>query len=351
MSRVTITLPHLGEDVSEATISRWLVNPGDTVDADAPLLEVATDKVDTEVPTPQAGTLVELLVEEDQVVRIGAALAIIEVLDVPEPPSEPAPTEPAVVEPLSSELAAARVERLPRIRQTIAQRMMESLHQSAQLTTVMEVDVTGIGQVRAATKTDFYERFGVKLSYLPFFAKATIEALIAHPVLSATINAEHTEITYHAGVHLGIAVDAPKGLMVPVIRDAHGMTISELAQSIADLADRVRAGTISPDLLVGGTFTITNTGSRGALFDTPILNRPQSGILGTGAVVERVVPQRDTDGGLGFKVRSLAHLSITYDHRVVDGADAARFLSTVKARIEKGFAIEEVLGTGSEMRR
>lgn len=346
MSRVTITLPHLGEDVSEATISRWLVSPGDVVDADAPLLEVATDKVDTEVPTTQAGRMVERLVEEDDVVEIGAPVAVIEVLEVPKPPLAPVVVEPAQVD-LSPEFDAARVERLPRIRQVIARRMMDSLHNSAQLTTVLEADVTAVTRLRAAVKTQFHERVGVKLSYLPFFAKATVEALIAHPVLSATLNAEQTEITYHNGVHLGIAVDAPKGLMVPVIRDAHTMSIAELALAISDLAAHARAGTISPDSLVGGTFTITNTGSRGALFDTPILNQPQSGILGTGAVVERVIPQRDANGEVGFGVRSMAYLSITYDHRVVDGADAARFLGTAKARLERGFTADEVVGAGT----
>jgi 2-oxoglutarate dehydrogenase E2 component (dihydrolipoamide succinyltransferase) len=221
--------------------------------------------------------------------------------------------------------------------------MMESLHGSAQLTTVVEADVTSISMLRAAHKAEFQKVTGTKLSFLPFFAKATLEALAEHPVLSASVNTECTEITYHHSVNLGIAVDGPKGLIVPVIRDADRLTIAELAIGIAEVADRVRAGTISPDALTGGTFTITNTGSRGALFDTPILNRPESAILGTGSVVERVVPLRDPDGAIGFSVRAVVYLSVTYDHRVVDGADAARFLTTIRQRLETGFTKEELL--------
>ena len=360
-TRVTITMPHLGDEVTEATISRWLVAPGDAVDADAPLLEVATDKVDTEIPSPHAGTLVETLASADDVVEIGAALAILAITETsekstgavtPAPVAEPAPNTDhheviapppqTATEPPAAEDTATVVERLPRIRQLIARRMLDSLRTSAQLTTVIEVDVTGISHLRAARKQQFQHNTGTKLSYLPFFAKATTEALIEHPVLAATVNADCTEITYHRGVDLGIAVDSPKGLMVPVIRDAQRLSVAELAVAVAELAEQVRSGTISPDSLNGGTFTITNTGSRGALFDTPILNAPQSGILGTGAVVERVVPQRDSHGGLSFAVRSMVYLAISYDHRVVDGADAARFLNTIKHRLESGFTPDEL---------
>lgn len=220
--------------------------------------------------------------------------------------------------------------------------MLDSLQTSAQLTSVVEIDLTDISHLRAATKGEFLDRTGVKLSFLPFFVKAAIEALEQHPVLGATVNADCTEITYSDGVDLGIAVDSPKGLMVPVIRGAHKLGIGDIAVEIATLANQVRSGSIRPDALVGGTFTVTNTGSRGALFDTPILNAPQSGILGTGAVVERVVPRRDTDGNLSIAVRSMVYFALTYDHRIVDGADAARFLTTVKQRLECGFTIEEV---------
>jgi 2-oxoglutarate dehydrogenase E2 component (dihydrolipoamide succinyltransferase) len=380
-TNVTVTLPTLGEGVEEATISRWLVSPGDPIDFDAPLVEVATDKVDSEIPSPCTGVLLEILVDENQTVPVGTVLATIAV-DAPQvtpapPATEPAPRAraaptPAAVElvaeaapvplassgegitsasppappvPSPSEDTTTSVERLPRIRQIIAGRMMESLHNSAQLTTVVEVDVTPVAALRDEHKARFDQVTGTKLSFLPFFAKAAIEALHAHPVLAATINSDCTEATYHHYVNLGIAVDGPKGLMVPVIQHADRLTIIDIAAAITNLAGQVRAGTIAPDALVGGTFTITNTGSRGALFDTPILNQPQSGILGTGAVVERVVPWRDPHGALGIAVRSQAYLSVTYDHRIVDGADAARFLTTIKTRLEGGFSAEELFAT------
>lgn len=246
---------------------------------------------------------------------------------------------------MTATLPGVASQPLPRIRRIIASRMVESLRTSAQLTSVVEVDVTGIDRLRRATKGEFLAQTGVKLSFLPFFAKATVEALVEHPLLGATVNAECTEITYADGVHLGIAVDGPKGLMVPVVRDAHRRGIADLAVQTAALAEQVRAGTVRPDTLTGGTFTITNTGSRGALFDTPILNAPQSGILGTGAVVERVVPARDASGELSIGVRSMVYLALTYDHRIVDGADAARFLTTVKRRLESGFGAGEVFDT------
>lgn len=223
---------------------------------------------------------------------------------------------------------------MSRLRQTIAKRMVASLHGSAQLTTVLEVDVTRLARLRARAKDVFQTRTGTKLSFLPFFAKAAVEALREHPMLNASVSDDNTTAIYHSACHLGIAVDTPRGLMVPVIRDAGRLDVEGLAVAIADLAGRTRDGKISPDELTGGTFTITNTGSCGALFDTPILNQPQTGILGTGAVVERVVPRPDDSGGHTLAVRSLAYLSVSYDHRLVDGADAARFLSAIKVRIE-----------------
>jgi 2-oxoglutarate dehydrogenase E2 component (dihydrolipoamide succinyltransferase) len=230
---------------------------------------------------------------------------------------------------------------MSRLRQTIAKRMVESLQVSAQLTTVVEVDVTKIARLRARAKTEFERREGTKLSFLPFFALAAVEALKAHPNVNASVDG--TEVTYHGAEHLGVAVDTEKGLLVPVIKNAGDLNIAGLARAIADLADRTRNNKITPDELGGGTFTLTNTGSRGALFDTPIINQPQVAILGTGAVVKRPVVVTDADGGETIAIRSMAYLALSYDHRIVDGADAARFLSTMKARLEEG-AFEASLG-------
>jgi len=227
-------------------------------------------------------------------------------------------------------------ERMSRARQLIARRMVESLQTSAQLTTVIEADVTLISRLRDRAKADFEAREGVKLSFLPFFALATVEALKTHPRLNAVIDTEAGQVTYHDAEHLGIAVDTERGLMVPVIPNAGDLNIGGLARKIADLAARTRAGQVSPDDLAGGTFTLTNTGSRGALFDTPIINQPQVAILGTGSVVKRAVVVEDPALGEVITVRSMAYLALTYDHRLVDGADAARFLATVKERLEEG---------------
>jgi 2-oxoglutarate dehydrogenase E2 component (dihydrolipoamide succinyltransferase) len=272
----------------------------------------------------------------------------------------PATTAPATTAPATTGPAAAdgapgtngrsaivpsrlrgTTEQMSRARQVIAKRMVESLHVSAQLTTVVEADVTEIARLRDRAKAAFAAREGVKLSFLPFFALATVEALKIHPKLNAVIDTESNQVTYHDAEHLGIAVDTERGLMVPVIREAGDLNIGGLARKIADLADRTRAGRVSPDDLSGGTFTLTNTGSRGALFDTPIINQPQVGILGTGTVVKRPVVVEDPALGEVITVRSMVYLALTYDHRLVDGADAARFLVTVKDRLEEGdFATE-----------
>ncbi|MGW8816095.1 2-oxo acid dehydrogenase subunit E2 [Gordonia terrae] len=380
-STTIIRMPALGESVEEGTITRWLKDPGDRVNAEEPLLEVATDKVDTEIPSPVAGVLVDILAAENDVIGVGADLATIstesesagddspaehlprseaaDALTVSSPTSQPAPERPAVrpaAQPPEAEIATTAppeagqeessatcsvVEKLPRIRRTIAARMVESLQTSAQLTTVLEVDVTEIARLRRSHKDEFLARAGVKLSFFPFFAKAAVAALSEHRMLNASVNSDVTEITYHGACHLGIAVDSNKGLMVPVIRDAQDLSIEGLARAIADKADRVRTGTITPGELGGGTFTLTNTGSRGALFDTPIINQPQTGILGIGSVVERVVPSRHEDN-LTIEVRSMAYLSISYDHRIVDGADAARFLTAVKRQLEGGFRANDL---------
>jgi pyruvate dehydrogenase E2 component (dihydrolipoamide acetyltransferase) len=556
---VTVSMPQLGESVTEGTVTRWLKKEGERVEADEPLLEVSTDKVDTEIPSPASGILRGITVAEDETVAVGAQLAIID--DAADgagaasggeqaPAAEPAPTAPPAPPPVSAEpsgppprgpepgsypyavpepapapqeyaqpaaaypapapaepqyrpeysepysqgpepgypatvaepgyaapqpegygapqqayappaapapqavpaqqaappppaavaqapapvaerdapmataegpyitplvrklaaehgvnlatvagtgvggrirkqdvLEAARVlreqqqpavapapvaaadgqqattapaptaparaivpstlrgttERLSRARQLIARRMVESLQISAQLTTVVEADVTAIARLRQRAKADFEAREGVKLSYLPFFALATLEALKVHPKLNAVLNTEAGQIIYHDAEHLGVAVDTERGLMVPVIRNAGDLNIGGLARKIADLAARTRAGQVSPDELAGGTFTLTNTGSRGALFDTPIINQPQVAILGTGTVVKRPVVMEDLALGEVITVRSMVYLALTYDHRLIDGADAARFLTTVKDRLEEG-AFETELG-------
>jgi 2-oxoglutarate dehydrogenase E2 component (dihydrolipoamide succinyltransferase) len=262
------------------------------------------------------------------------------------PPTTAAPAPTGTAAPPAAAAASARAvvpsslrgttERMSRARQVIARRMVESLQTSAQLTTVVEADVTEIARLRERAKADFEAREGVKLSFLPFFALATVEALKVHPKLNAIIDTEAGQVTYHDTEHLGIAVDTERGLMVPVIQNAGDLNIGGLARKIGDLAARTRAGQVSPDDLAGGTFTLTNTGSRKALFDTPIINQPQVGILGTGAVVKRPVVVEDPALGEVITVRSMVYLALTYDHRLVDGADAARFLATVKERLEEG---------------
>jgi 2-oxoglutarate dehydrogenase E2 component (dihydrolipoamide succinyltransferase) len=530
-------MPQLGESVTEGTVTRWLKKEGEHVTADEPLLEVSTDKVDTEIPSPASGILRGIAVDEDETVAVGAQLAVIEDSDsagaqapspapaapeaqapaaeppapqptpgyappAPEPPAPaaaapanggsaapssnwswsappapapaqptpayappaspapaayvppaappapaPAPQPPApapaaddepvdsypeptplpsgdspyvtplvrklaaehgvpleaiagsgvggrirkqdvleaaraqrAAEAAAAEAAAAKAapaapaapaepaptaapataptaaraaivpsalrgttQRMSRPRQVIAKRMVESLQTSAQLTTVVEADVTNIARLRERAKAAFEAREGVKLTFLPFFAQATVEALKVHPVLNAVINSETQEVTYHAAEHLGIAVDTERGLMVPVIHSAGDLNIGGLSRKIADLAARTRGGQVGPDELAGGTFTLTNTGSRGALFDTPIINQPQVGILGVGSVVKRPVVVVDPTLGEVIAVRSMVYLALTYDHRLVDGADAARFLVTVKNRLEEG-AFEADLG-------
>ncbi|MEX1907137.1 2-oxoglutarate dehydrogenase, E2 component, dihydrolipoamide succinyltransferase [Janibacter sp. Y6] len=506
-----VQMPALGESVTEGTVTRWLKAEGDEVEVDEPLLEVSTDKVDTEIPSPVAGTLTSILVQEDETVEVGADLAVIggsgggsaeepqqeapkqeapkqeapkqeapkqeapkqeapkqeapkeqpaqetqesassedtddsaqkdeslpedgeggDVADQPagqsapstggesaatqqapasgsstsapasgdsapqdaskyvtplvrklaadngidladvqgsgvggrirkedvleaaraknapaEQPSAPAAQAPAAQAPASSSTPPRGMEssvspskrgtreKMTRLRKVIAQRMVESLQVSAQLTTVVEVDMTKIARVRARTKADFERREGTKLSFLPFIALATAEALKQHPVVNSSVEGE--EIVYHGSENLSIAVDTERGLLTPVVKNAGDLNVAGLARAIADVAERTRANKITPDDLSGGTFTITNTGSRGALFDTPILNQPQVAMLGTGAIVKRPIVVTDADGGETIAVRSMMYLALSYDHRVVDGADAARFLGTVKARLEEG---------------
>jgi 2-oxoglutarate dehydrogenase E2 component (dihydrolipoamide succinyltransferase) len=435
-----ITMPALGESVSEGTVTRWLKNVGDSVAVDEALLEVSTDKVDTEIPSPVAGTLLAIDVAVDTTVAVGARLGLIgatgaaPVAAAPTPPPAPvaaAPTPPvqvaqvpaqvstpvaapapqppvsqpqdAYVTPIVRKLAndlgvnlasvrgtgiGGRIRKedvvsaqttssvaagvptqavsvasastptprpaapvasplrgttvtMSRLRKVIAARMVESLQVSAQLTTVIEVDVTKIARLRDRSKSTFEAREGVKLSFLPFFAVAVCEALKQHPVLNSSV--EGDQIIYHGAEHLGIAVDTERGLLVPVIHNAGDLNMGGVARKIADLAARTRDNKVTPDELGGGTFTLTNTGSRGALFDTPIINQPQVAILGLGAVVKRPMVVRGEDGGETIAIRSMVYLGLSYDHRVVDGADAARFLVTLKERLEGG-AFESDLG-------
>ncbi len=495
---VSVTMPRLGESVSEGTVTRWLKKEGERVEADEPLLEVSTDKVDTEIPAPAAGVVQSIKVNEDETVDVGVELAVIDeggtaggsageaasdsadtpaaqpgaepaaesaaesapaaepesaepaaedtapvaaatpapapasedqsatgadgfeggatyvtplvrrlaaehrvdlaavrgtgvggrvrkqdVLDAakagsgqpaPAPAQAPAAAAPAAAAPAASDGQRAtaepareiptqqprqptagrapatvdqakastdptvrgRTEKLSRLRTVIAARMVESLQISAQLTTVVEADVTKIARLRALAKETFEAREGVKLSFLPFFAIAAVEALRAHPTVNASIDIEAGTVTYHDAEHLGIAVDTERGLLVPVIHDAGDLNLGGMARKIADLAERTRNSQVTPDELGGGTFTLTNTGSRGALFDTPIINQPQVGILGTGSVVKRPAVVSDPELGEVIAVRSTAYLALTYDHRIVDGAGAARFLNTVRDRLEGG---------------
>jgi 2-oxoglutarate dehydrogenase E2 component (dihydrolipoamide succinyltransferase) len=262
----------------------------------------------------------------------------------------PAASAPAAAAPVTAAPAAppvsdlrGRTEKLSRLRKVIAERMVESLQVSAQLTTVVEVDVTRIAQLRDRVKTEFDAREGVRLSFLPFFCKAAVEALKQFPQVNASIDLAAGTVTYHDGEHLGIAVDTERGLLVPVVRDAGDLNIAGLARRINELAERTRTNKLSPDELSGGTFTITNTGSRGALFDTPIINQPQVGILGTGTVVRRPVVMKEANGQEVIAIRSMVYLALSYDHRLVDGADAARFLTVIKNRLEEA-AFEAELG-------
>ncbi|MFC5816269.1 2-oxoglutarate dehydrogenase, E2 component, dihydrolipoamide succinyltransferase [Nonomuraea harbinensis] len=470
---VSVQMPQLGESVTEGTVTRWLKKEGERVEADEPLLEVSTDKVDTEIPSPAGGVLQKIVVAEDETVEVGAELAVIdesgqagapapaeEAAPAPEPEPEPEPEPqpapassipqpapaapapqpapqpaprpapqpaaqpaaqapaplptsgespyvtplvrklanehgvdldsvtgtgvggrirkqdvleaakqqreqapapaaaqaPAAAAPAAAPQAAApaaqapaaapeqvevddtlrgRTEKMTRLRQTMSKRLVESLQTAAQLTTVVEVDVTKVAQLRARAKDEFFRREGVKLSFMPFFEMAAIEALKQHPKLNATINNETMEVTYFDVEHLAIAVDTERGLIAAVIKNAGDLNLAGLARKTADLAERTRANKVTPDEITGGTFTLTNTGSRGALFDTPILNQPQVGMLGTGAVVKRPVVV-DTPEGEVIAVRSMVYLALTYDHRLVDGADAARFLTTIKRRLEEG---------------
>jgi 2-oxoglutarate dehydrogenase E2 component (dihydrolipoamide succinyltransferase) len=373
-SITSFTLPSLGDGVSGAALSRWLKNPGDTVIEGEPLLEVATDKVDSEVAAPFSGTLFSVIAQEGDTIEVGGELAFIDrtaaVASISAPPpfeikgtvkANPEDGGPAgglvagaVVVPAHAALVPAisppaapsvlpamqpgdRLERLTPIRHLIADRMMQSLQSTAQLTSVVEVDVTAVARIRERYKVE-----GRKISYLPFFIKAAVDALQKHPVFNTTTTSGGAEVVYHRSINVGIAVDSPKGLMVPVISDAQSKNVDEISAAVEDLADRVRSGRIAVADLDGGTFTLTNTGSRGALFDTPILNCPQTAILGTGAVVQRVVPISAEEVRIG--IRSFAYLSLTYDHRIVDGADAARFLSHIKAHIESGAFEHSLVG-------
>jgi len=465
VSGTEVVMPALGESVTEGTVTTWLKSVGDAVETDEPLVEVSTDKVDSEVPAPASGFLAEIRVPEDETVEVGTVLAVITAQAPSAAPSEPAapaapaqqapvPASPApqapapapaapvnpfptpaslaqtaetgqlaqssastpaqvsqtgYVTPIVRKLAreagielaevtgtgiggrirredveaaikarqAAQApaapaasaapqtaaaaaapgdnvfsgreasslrgttEKMSRLRQTIARRMVESLATAAQLTTVIEVDVTKIAALRARAKDAFVQRENTKLTFLPFFVKAATEALRFHPKVNATINDK--EVTYFDHENIGIAVDTERGLLVPVIKNAQGMSIADVSRSINDLAARTRSATIGADELSGSTFTITNTGSGGALFDTPVLNMPETAIMGVGTIVKRPVVVKDELGNDSIAIRSMVYLSLSYDHRLVDGADASRFLMDVKRRLEEA-AFESELG-------
>ena len=452
-----VVLPALGESVTEGTVTRWLKKVGDTVAIDEPLVEVSTDKVDTEIPSPVAGVIEQILVQEDETVQVGAVLVVIgsgsgaaapaaapaaeapaapaPVAEAPAPVAAPvappaaapvAPVAPVVAAPVAAPVAPAAsspastvdagyvtplvrklaseigidlskiagtgvggrirkddvlaatsapaaapvaaasfaapvaasapaapfvpgaasplrgtTERMSRLRKVLAERAVASMVSTAQLTTVVEVDVTKIAALRARVQPQFVAATGGKLNFMPFFALAAAEALRVHPKLNATIDGEN--IVYHGTENISFAVDTEKGLLTPVIRDASTLNIAQIAQQIADLAARTRASQLKPDELGGGTFTLTNTGSRGALFDTPVVFLPQVAILGTGVVTKRPVVVTDANGQDSISIRSMVYLALSYDHRLVDGADASRFLVDVKSRLEEA-NFDSVLG-------
>ena len=446
-----VVLPALGESVTEGTITRWLKKVGDTVAVDEPLVEVSTDKVDTEIPSPVAGVVQQIMVQEDETVAVGAVLAVIgegaapaaapaapapaaEVpAPVPAPVAEPAPvvaapvaapvvTPPPVAAPVAAPVVAApapvaapaapvasdnesdpnyitpivrklahdmgvdlskvrgtgvggrirkedvltfgstaapvaaapaaaaplvasplrgTTEPMSRLRKVLAERAVASMVSSAQLTTVVEVDVTKIANLRKSVQAAFTAKTGVKLNFMPFFTLAAAEGLQAHPKINSSVDGEN--IVYHGTENISFAVDTERGLLTPVIRNAASLSIAQTAQQIAELADRTRNNKLTPDELSGGTFTLTNTGSRGALFDTPVVFLPQSAILGTGVVTKRPVVVTDAEGNESIAIRSMVYLALSYDHRHIDGADASRYLTDVKARLEAG-AFEANLG-------
>ncbi|GAA1866892.1 hypothetical protein GCM10009751_26340 [Myceligenerans crystallogenes] len=471
-----VQLPALGESVTEGTVTRWLKNVGDAVAVDEPLLEVSTDKVDTEIPSPVAGTLEQILVQEDETVEVGATLALVgsgaaapaapaeapapaEAAPAPAPqapaaaaapaapapapaapapaapapapapaapapaapapaapaPAAPAPAAPApaattspapraaagatggtYLTPLVRKLAAEKgvdvaalvgtgvggrirkedvlaaaeakaapaapggtaaapatvlevsplrgtTEKMSRLRKIVAERMLEATTTQAQLTTVMEVDVTRVARLRARAKDAFAAREGAKLTFLPFFTLAAVEALKAYPKINATIDTAAGTITYHPAENVGIAVDTERGLVVPVIKNAGDLNLAGIARQIGDLGARTRANKVGPDELSGATFTITNTGSGGSLIDTPIVPVGQVAILGTGTITKKPVVVTDAEGNDSIAIHQMSYIFLSYDHRLVDGADAARFLTAIKNRIEEG-AFESQLG-------
>jgi 2-oxoglutarate dehydrogenase E2 component (dihydrolipoamide succinyltransferase) len=442
----SVVLPALGESVTEGTVTRWLKKVGDNVNVDEPLVEVSTDKVDTEIPSPVAGIIEQILVQEDETVQVGAVLVIIgsgSGAASPAAPAAEAPVAPVVVQappaPVAAPVVAAPVappvvaappvvvappvvtppvappvvaapvisvpaasstdagyvtplvrkfaqdsgvdlsrvsgtgvggrirkedvmaatsnpasnssaalaphvpapissqrgtsEPMSRLRKVLAERAVASMVSSAQLTTVVEVDVTRIAEMRKSVQARFTAATGTKLNFMPFFFLASAEALRSHPKLNASIEGE--TIHFHPSENISFAVDTDRGLLTPVIRDAASLTLAQIAQQIADLASRTRENKLKPDEMMGGTFTLTNTGSRGALFDTPVVFLPQVAILGTGVVSKRPVVITGNDGQESIAIRSMVYLALSYDHRLVDGADASRYLVDVKARLEE----------------
>ncbi|WP_234285328.1 2-oxo acid dehydrogenase subunit E2, partial [Streptomyces venezuelae] len=331
-----VVLPALGESVTEGTVTRWLKSVGETVEADEPLLEVSTDKVDTEIPAPASGVLLEIVVAEDETAEVGAKLAVIGAAGAAPAAAPAAPAAAAKAPALEVSPLRGQTVKMTRMRKVIGDNMMKALHGQAQLTSVVEVDITKLMKLRARAKDAFAAREGVKLSPMPFFVKAAAQALKAHPVINARINEDEGTITYFDTENIGIAVDSEKGLMTPVIKGAGDLNIAGISKKTAELAGAVRASKITPDDLAGATFTISNTGSRGALFDTIIVPPNQVAILGIGATVRRPVVINHPDLGETIAIRDMTYVALSYDHRLVDGADAARYLTSVKAILEAG---------------
>lgn len=439
---VSVELPRMGENVTEGTIVRWLKQEGEWVDADEPLVEISTDKIDTELPAPAAGKIAKIVAKEDETVAVGAEIAVIDetadkaenaaAASSPEPetkgerkieePAAPEAEEPVqeaepaavprakanggdgkregvgVLSPLVRKLArendvdlgevrgsgrggritkqdvlaflqergakparsgairsrpeAPRVpapaastyavpagasEEVPftRIRRAIAEHMRRSLDTSAHVTNVFEVDMTRVATLRERAKADFKRQEGFTLTFLPFVASAVIQALRAFPEFNAHIVPDATTATLFSEVNLGIAVGRDEGLIVPVVKGAHGMNLIGLARGINDVATRARTkGGLKPDDVAGGTFTITNGGSFGTLVETPVINQPQAAIIGTGAVVKRPIVM-EVDGADAIAIRQMMYLYLSYDHRWVDGHKAAQFNGRIKHILEE----------------
>jgi len=344
-----VLVPILGESVVEATVSKWIKKQGEFVEMDEPIVELETDKVTLEVPAAISGTLDNLVVSEGDTVEVGALLAIINAGEKPIEKSEPAKkiTKPEITEhkPLV-ELAKKQdtninqiisknrnnkslEERVPmsRLRQAIARRLKEAQNTAAMLTTYNEVDMTALMEMRSNYQDSFEKKNGVRLGYMSLFVKAAIDALKEYPAVNAEI--EGNEIIYKNYYNIGVAVGTSQGLVVPVIKDANMMTIGETETTIAQFGKKAKEGNLAISDMAGGTFTISNGGVYGSLMSSPILNPPQSGILGMHKIQKRPVAI-----GNNIEIRPMMYLALSYDHRIIDGREAVSFLVRIKEIIE-----------------